>query len=387
MPTVTHRDLLLRWCSLIRSKNAGPFDLTFDFMAHDRESYEQLRRHELLTPALFARLFATPEEQVRFFHHDAAMAIKVSLPRPVVQGELSDMDGYGGQQYAAVLDTLDLVEVADPQLTRLADLPEGHPGRRILTGRTPFFAAPSEPRCSYTTYVPTGYDGTEPAGVLVAVHGTRRDAEYTRDRYIELAEEQRLIVVAPLFPAGLGDPDDLHNYKFVESDSIRFDLVLLQILEQVEQRWNARTDRVLLCGHSGGAQFAHRFCYLHPDRVAALALSAPGRVTLLDDTADWWSGTRDTEARFGIRVAPAALRRIPVHLVIGEEDDGLADLAATETAGQDQPGRTRLERLAALAGNLRDHGLAVTTTTVPGAGHDSTATAPAMARFFAGLPR
>lgn len=267
-------------------------------------------------------------------------------------------------------------------MIRFIDLPESHPGRRILSGRTPFFAAPSEPRCGYTVYVPENYGWADRPGVLVAVHGTGRDAERTRDRFRALAEEQRLIVVAPLFPAGIGDPDDLHNYKFIEYASIRFDLVLLRILDEVTQRWNARTDRVFLCGHSGGAQFAHRFWYLHPQRVAAAAFSAPGRVTLLDDTTDWWSGTRDTGTRFGVRVDPAALRRVPVHLAIGAEDRGDADLAATAAAGPDQPGRTRLERLAALEANLRDHGIQVSTTIVPGAGHDAAATAAPIARFF-----
>lgn len=39
-------------------------------------------------------------------------------------------------------------------MIRMADLPAAHPGRRLLTKRTPFFAAPGEPRCSYCAYVP-----------------------------------------------------------------------------------------------------------------------------------------------------------------------------------------------------------------------------------------
>jgi poly(3-hydroxybutyrate) depolymerase len=271
-------------------------------------------------------------------------------------------------------------------MIRFIDLPDSHPGRRILSGRTPLFAAPSEPRCSYTTYLPGSYDWDGRPGVLVAVHGTGRDVERTRDRFVELAEEQDLIVVAPLFPAGIDDPDDLHNYKFLEYHAIRFDLVLLRILDAVAQRWNARTGQVLLCGHSGGAQFAHRFWYLHPERVTAAAFSAPGRVTLVDDTTGWPSGTRDTATRFGVRVDPHALRHTPVHLVIGAEDHGEADLAATAAASPGQPGGTRLERLSALEENLRDHGVPISKTIVPDAGHDADATASAIARFFGELP-
>jgi hypothetical protein len=99
-------DLLLELCSLIRSKNAGPFELTFDFMCRDEDTYRRLREIKMLTPQLFARLFHTNEEDVLFFEHDAALAVKVSIPRPIVQGNLEDPDCYGGQQYALVLDAL-----------------------------------------------------------------------------------------------------------------------------------------------------------------------------------------------------------------------------------------------------------------------------------------
>jgi hypothetical protein len=101
---------LLELCSLIRSKNAGPFELTFDFMCRDEETYRRLCESKLLTPELFARLFHTGEQDILFFEHDAALAVKVSIPRPTIQGALEDTDCYGGQQYALVLDALKEIE-------------------------------------------------------------------------------------------------------------------------------------------------------------------------------------------------------------------------------------------------------------------------------------
>ena len=95
---------LLDLCSLIRSKNAGPFVLTFDFMCHDQDSYDMLRSSGLLTPALFADLYGADPERVLVVHHDRAQAVKVSLPRPVRQGHIHDSDSYGGQQYAPLVD-------------------------------------------------------------------------------------------------------------------------------------------------------------------------------------------------------------------------------------------------------------------------------------------
>ncbi|GHJ98001.1 hypothetical protein SNE510_75200 [Streptomyces sp. NE5-10] len=36
--------------------------------------------------------------------HPLALAVKVSLPRPVVQGSLGDTDCYAGRQYAPLMD-------------------------------------------------------------------------------------------------------------------------------------------------------------------------------------------------------------------------------------------------------------------------------------------
>ncbi|MDB5482776.1 MAG: hypothetical protein JWO83_3829 [Caulobacteraceae bacterium] len=90
--------------SLIRSKNAGPFVLTFDIMFPDEESYGRVKRSGLLNAAHFAELFRLPPEQVRFFVCDNARAFKFSIPRPLTQGDLADGDLHGGQQFIPLMD-------------------------------------------------------------------------------------------------------------------------------------------------------------------------------------------------------------------------------------------------------------------------------------------
>ncbi|MDB5359229.1 MAG: hydrolase [Rhodospirillales bacterium] len=51
---------------------------------------------------------------------------------------------------------------------------------------------------------------------------------------------------------------------------------------------------------------------LHPDRLWAASIGAPGSVTLLDLTRDWWVGTRDVQARFGIAVDPDTMAKVQV---------------------------------------------------------------------------
>lgn len=95
---------LFEMCSLIRSKNAGPFVLTFDLMLSDEESYAAAKRARPLHPDLMAALYGVPADRITVVYHDSALAIKVSMPRPVYQCDLGDGDCYGGQQYVPLLD-------------------------------------------------------------------------------------------------------------------------------------------------------------------------------------------------------------------------------------------------------------------------------------------
>ena len=92
--------------SLIRSKNAGPFVLTFDVMFAGEATYRHVLASGALTKASFARLYGVPEQDVQFFAHDAARAIKISIPRPAIQGDRDDGDMYGGQQHAPLVDVV-----------------------------------------------------------------------------------------------------------------------------------------------------------------------------------------------------------------------------------------------------------------------------------------
>ncbi|MFE6887315.1 DUF4387 domain-containing protein [Streptomyces sp. NPDC057694] len=102
--TPAGRTTLLDYCSLVRSKNAGPFTLTFDFMCRDREAYDALVASGFLSRELFAGLYNAAPDDILLVNHPRALAVKVSLPRPDVQGSLRDADCYAGQQYAPLMD-------------------------------------------------------------------------------------------------------------------------------------------------------------------------------------------------------------------------------------------------------------------------------------------
>lgn len=88
---------------LIRSKNAGPFVLTFDIMFEDEARYRRVRDSGVITRELVASLYNLAPERVQLFFCDPALAVKASIPRPVTQGDVGDPDGHGGQQYAPLM--------------------------------------------------------------------------------------------------------------------------------------------------------------------------------------------------------------------------------------------------------------------------------------------
>lgn len=90
--------------AMIRSKNAGPFVLTFDILFADDESYQRVKRSGALNVQMFARLYKTEPSQVKFFECDSARAFKFSMPHPTTQGSPGCADLHGGQQFAPLLD-------------------------------------------------------------------------------------------------------------------------------------------------------------------------------------------------------------------------------------------------------------------------------------------
>lgn len=89
---------------LIRSKNAGPFELTFDIMFDDQETFQRVKKSNALSREVIGAIYRVPLEDVKFFIVPEALAFKASIPRPRFQGDLLDSDGHGGQQYAPLID-------------------------------------------------------------------------------------------------------------------------------------------------------------------------------------------------------------------------------------------------------------------------------------------
>lgn len=243
-------------------------------------------------------------------------------------------------------------------------------------GPTPFFASQYDQRFSYCLYVPQDYSETDGKqyDLAVIVHGTGRTAAQYRDRFADFAEKHGCIILAPLFPVGIVEPGELANYKRIEFHGIRYDLVLLSMVDEVCAKYRIRDGGFMMYGYSGGGQFCQRFFMLHPQRLRAVSIGAPGVVTLLNQDYDWWVGVRDLKARFGIEIDLEAMRKVKVQTLIGGADDATWEITIPRESklwmdGADLQGANRLERIAALADSFEAHGIAVRRDIVPGVAH------------------
>ena len=99
------RTRLYDMTDIIRSKNAGPYELTFDIMFKDREGFEKVCVAGVINTELVARLYKIPKEHViNIVEFRPAKAIKATIRRPICSGDLGETDVYGAQQHAPLMD-------------------------------------------------------------------------------------------------------------------------------------------------------------------------------------------------------------------------------------------------------------------------------------------
>jgi hypothetical protein len=101
---------LIDVAGVIRSKNAGPYELTLDIIFTDRSVYDTVVATDAISRELISRLYRISEADVlELVAFDPAAAIKITIRRPRTAGDIGETDVYGAQQHAPLLDlVLDL---------------------------------------------------------------------------------------------------------------------------------------------------------------------------------------------------------------------------------------------------------------------------------------
>lgn len=170
----------------------------------------------------------------------------------------------------------------------------------------------------YLLYVPSQYKASEPAPLLISVHGTHGLPEGYMKICLEDAEHYGLVVIAPHFDyANFPDFGSLDPWP---GDS-RSDLRLLDIVDHVSRRLPIQAEKFYIFGHSQGGQFVHRFILAHSERILRAVAAAGGNWVPPDPNEVFPYGTaRNPYAPDLGEIDFSKLVTAPMAVVIGTKD-------------------------------------------------------------------
>ena len=91
-------------CSVLRSKNAGPYLITLDLIFKEKPVYEAVKKKGLISRELVASLYGIPAEDVVVMEYiDNLNAAKVTYKRRRPAGSPGDTDCFGMNQEGPLL--------------------------------------------------------------------------------------------------------------------------------------------------------------------------------------------------------------------------------------------------------------------------------------------
>ncbi|UOE55250.1 DUF4387 domain-containing protein [Bacillus sp. CMF12] len=98
---------LFELAKVLRSKNAGPFELTFDILFDSKEVYERVKNSGKINKQTICELYNLTEGQIdHLVFYDQALGIKITILRDISSGTVGDRDVYGAQQHAPLMNIL-----------------------------------------------------------------------------------------------------------------------------------------------------------------------------------------------------------------------------------------------------------------------------------------
>jgi hypothetical protein len=97
---------LAELADVIRSKNAGPYEITFDVMFKDPDTFAHVRDSGVLTRKMVRERYQVNDDDITYCDwFDPAQAFKFTIIRRIGdQGGVGERDTFGAQQHAPLLD-------------------------------------------------------------------------------------------------------------------------------------------------------------------------------------------------------------------------------------------------------------------------------------------
>ncbi|MEM8984726.1 MAG: alpha/beta hydrolase [Pseudomonadota bacterium] len=182
---------------------------------------------------------------------------------------------------------------------------EQHPDVRIVTQQLPQDLA-----TRYLKYTPKSGRSDRPA--LVLVHGIARRARDHLREYLPWAIETGTTLLAPIF-----DSTRFRGYQRLGASNASLSAAdaLSALLDH-----ETASGRAWLFGFSGGAQFAHRYCLIEPQRIDAAAIVAAGWYTMPTSALGFPYGLGRGQLPSRHRVQLGDFLQIPKVVLVGSLD-------------------------------------------------------------------
>ncbi|NIV29640.1 MAG: hypothetical protein GWN58_09055 [Anaerolineae bacterium] len=253
---------------------------------------------------------------------------------------------------------------------------------------------------TFYAYVPTIMP--EVPEVLVLVHGTPQEgetaessAEYLATAWIDFAEEQGFILLAPTFnqedfSSRLGD-HALSGYRGLFGRQVGADEWVLRLVGAYQAAFGSAGEPFYLYGHSAGGQFTGRFLVTHPESVKAAVISSAATYPQPTTEVAWPFGMGELHADIEwdpdtvqhVDIVPdketwVAATQVPLTVIVGLNDTG--ELPASLIPGQKGNNRYVIARnwVADMSAFAEANGLEsrFQFVIVPGIGHSMTGLMP-----------
>ncbi len=243
------------------------------------------------------------------------------------------------------------------------------------------------------TYRPRNVDPRKTGRVLFVMHGTLRNGAEYRDKWMDLADRDGVLLMVPEFTRR-DFPGGMYNRGNVRGQDDRTPIPAqawtFAVIERLFDYYKKSTGNPLagyyIYGHSAGGQFVHRLVeFLPTARIVRAVAANAGYYTLPDRTGDAYpfslTGTPDAD----VPAARAVFAR-PLTVLLGEADTDPNDPDLYHSPEADKQGMTRFERgkyfyeTARRAAEREKMPLNWRIRTVPGVGHSNEKMAPAAAR-------
>src|SRR5260370_22021066 len=85
---------------VVRSKNAGPFEITLDIVFKTREDFEAVKKSGVITKELVSELYNMPTQNIiTFGFFDLVNPVKITLPPPPRPGRIRRTHNHAPQPH------------------------------------------------------------------------------------------------------------------------------------------------------------------------------------------------------------------------------------------------------------------------------------------------